>query len=203
MRALEKLDNEHRYWDSQAGAFAVTVLPGKHYLTSAKDEVISTLLGSCVAACIFDLSAGWGGLNHFLLPCGGPDGPDLGDSATRYGNYAMEALINDLLKRGARRENIEVKVFGGANVIETQTKNMIGSKNADFVLGFLKSENFRVSGQHLGGDRPRRILFNPTTGKVQMQLLKRSAAKKIEKVEKGFNASVKQSGLTGSIELFS
>jgi len=203
MSASQALKKEHRYWDSQAGAYTVTVLPGKHYLTSAKDEVISTLLGSCVAACIFDLSAGWGGLNHFLLPCGGPDEPDLGDTATRYGNYAMEALINDLLKQGARRENITVKVFGGANVIETSSKHMIGSRNADFVLEFLKAEKFRVSGQHLGGDRPRRILFNPTTGKVQMQLLKRSAAKMIEKVEKGFNANVKQSGLTGTVELFS
>lgn len=203
MSALNRQEADHRYWDSQAGAYAVSVLPGKHYLTSARDEVISTLLGSCVAACIFDLSAGWGGLNHFLLPCGEPGGPDLGDSSTRYGNYAMEALINDLLKQGARRETLEVKVFGGANVIETRSGHKIGSKNADFVLGFLKSENFRVSGQHLGGDRPRRILFNPTTGKVKMQLLKRTESRKIETVEKGFNASLKQSGMTGSIELFS
>jgi len=203
MNALNRQNTEHRYWDSQAGAYAVTVLPGKHYLTSARDQVISTLLGSCVAACMFDLSAGWGGLNHFLLPCGGPDGPDLGDTSTRYGNYAMEVLINGLLKRGARRDALEVKVFGGANVIETHSKNKIGSKNADFVLSFLKSENFRVSAQHLGGDRPRRVIFNPTTGKVQMQLLKRSESRKVETVEKGYNARVKQSGLTGSIELFS
>ncbi len=123
------------YFDRQFGARAAKVLPGEFYVTS-QDMLIVTVLGSCVAACIRDSESGIGGMNHFMLPDAGGDGStsSWGGESARYGGYAMEMLINDLLKRGASRSRLETKVFGGGAVLAGFTSNNVGERNGRFVL---------------------------------------------------------------------
>lgn len=158
-----------RFYDAASAAWMVKILPGEFYVTTKSDEVLVTVLGSCVAACIRDPRTGIGGMNHFMLPKGkaGSWGDEL--QSTRYGNFAMEKLINELLKQGCTRSDMEIKVFGGGNVIETNSA--IGSKNADFVLQYLQSEGLDCVAQDLGGQFPRRIQYSPATGRVVRKLL--------------------------------
>ena len=165
-----------RYFDARFKTHAVMVLPGRHYVTTNADEMIVTLLGSCVAACIRDPVAAVGGLNHFLLPesengnWGGTAG-----AAMRYGNHAMETLINDIIKLGGMRSRLEVKIFGGAQIIEGATTIAVGQKNIDFIQRYMANEGIDIAAEHLGGPMPRRIHYFPMTGKVQMRQLQRSA----------------------------
>lgn len=158
-----------RFYDAAASAWMVKVLPGEFYVTTQPDELLVTVLGSCVAACIRDPRTGIGGMNHFMLPKGsdGSWGDEL--QSTRYGNFAMEKLINELIKKGCSRADMEIKVFGGGNVIESNTA--IGSKNADFVLHYLQTEGLDCAAQDLGGQFPRRIQYSPATGRVVRRFL--------------------------------
>lgn len=156
--------SSRRYFDRRIGAETVYVLPGFHHVQSKSETSISTLLGSCVSACIRDKKTKAGGLNHFLLP------EKQGDesSSARYGVHAMELLINDLLKLGSKKENLEAKIFGGANVIQTSAANPVGSQNSDFVIDYLRAELISITAKDLGGDFPRRIYFFPDSGKVSV-----------------------------------
>lgn len=140
---------------------------GEHHVSADPDVVITTVLGSCISACIRDPEAGLGGMNHFLLP----DGDDCGDTeaARRYGVNAMERLINSLLGAGARRDRLEAKLFGGASLFD-RLRN-IGSENAAFANRFLQAEGIAVVGGHTGGHLARRVRFWPTTGQAQQRLL--------------------------------
>ncbi|WP_416068954.1 chemotaxis protein CheD [Vibrio furnissii] len=147
----------------------VKVLPGGVYAT-AQEEIICTGLGSCVSACIWDEKAGVGGMNHFLLPFDTnaqlhhwkPN--EILSTASRYGCYAMELLINQLINMGADRRGLKVKLFGGAQLMGFQS--LIGIKNVEFVLDYVKREHLNVQAQDLGGSEPRRVLFDPKSGKV-------------------------------------
>jgi chemotaxis protein CheD len=158
-----------RFYDTASSAWMVKVLPGEFYVTTNPDELLVTVLGSCVSACIRDPRTGVGGMNHFMLPRG--DAGSWGDElqSARYGNFAMEKLINELIKKGCSRIDMEIKVFGGGNVIESNSA--IGSKNADFVLQYLESEGLGCAAQDLGGQFPRRIQYSPVTGKVVRKFL--------------------------------
>lgn len=161
-----------RFYDSAQAAWVVKILPGEFYVTSDPEEVLVTVLGSCVSACIRDPAMQIGGMNHFMLVqnrsgTGGAWGGEI--ESARFGNYAMEKLINGMLKLGCQRERMEIKVFGGANV--TNTKNEIGTDNGDFVLRYLEAEGLRCAAQDLGGVHPRRIIYFPMTGKVVRRLL--------------------------------
>ena len=123
------------YYDRTFDCEAAKILPGEYYFTN-KDMLIVTVLGSCVSACIRDRVTGLGGMNHFMLPDGGGDAGSPVSASARYGTYAMEILINDLLKAGARRENLEAKVFGGGAVLKGFTAINVGERNAAFVLQF-------------------------------------------------------------------
>lgn len=160
---------ERGFYDPVSGSWMVKVLPGRFYITTRSDEVLVTVLGSCVSACIRDVVTGIGGMNHFMLASDvvGQWGAD--EKSTRYGNFAMEKLINELIKAGCPRGRMEVKVFGGGNV--TDTKNLIGSQNAEFVLRYLNDEGLACSAQDLGGPYPRRIQYFPSTGRVVRKLL--------------------------------
>jgi chemotaxis protein CheD len=160
------------YFDRQFEAPAVKLLPTEYYVGSGS-LALTTVLGSCVAACLFDLSAGVGGMNHFMLPgCGeGPAGPGALD--TRYGTHAMKLLVDQLLKAGARRERLAAKVFGGAAVIPGMTQLNIGQRNADFVLEYLEDSGVPVVAQDLGGTLARRICYFPGSGRVAVRLLRR------------------------------
>lgn len=157
------------YFDRTFNCDAAKILPGEYYF-SGKDIVIVTVLGSCVSACIRDRVTGIGGMNHFMLPDGGDDGPV--SASMRYGTYAMEILINELLKAGARRENFEAKVFGGGNVLRGFTSINVGERNAKFVREYLKTENIRITAEDLIDIHPRKVFFFPHTGKVLVKKLK-------------------------------
>jgi chemotaxis protein CheD len=161
--------SEKGFYDPVTASWTIKVLPGRFYITPRADEVIVTVLGSCVSACIRDVKTGIGGMNHFMLAsdAAGQWGSD--SKSTRYGNFAMEKLINELIKAGCPRERMEIKVFGGGNV--TDTRNQIGTQNAEFVLRYLEDEGLPCCAHDLGGPYPRRIQYFPATGRVVRKLL--------------------------------
>jgi chemotaxis protein CheD len=160
----------HLYFDQQFKRPAVKLLPNEFYVTS-EDMVLQTVLGSCVAACIQDRTAGVGGMNHFMLPDDGADTGATNTDATRYGAYAMEVLLNELLKRGARRERLEAKVFGGAAVLAGMTTINIGDRNSVFVRRYLALEKVRILAEDLQGVHPRKVCYMPSTGQVMVRKL--------------------------------
>jgi chemotaxis protein CheD len=167
---LEQLATRH-YFDRELEISAVKLLPGEYYIT-AENMVLTTVLGSCVSACVRDSTSGIGGMNHFMLPDADP-GSRKTAAALRYGAYAMEVLLNELFKAGARRERLEAKVFGGGAVLANMSMLNIGDRNADFVLRYLQMEQIRIAAQDLRGQLPRRINYFPGTGKVTVKKLKR------------------------------
>ena len=153
-----------RFRDDRTGQTVVRIFQGEYYVTDKPDEVLTTVLGSCIAVCMRNPRTGFGGMNHFLLPSDG--GPTRNGFSLRYGTYSIERLINALLSRGGDREILEVKVFGGANVLKGMVQ--IGSRNAEFVEDYLKQEGLTVSARHLGGEIARRIRYYPKSGRVMM-----------------------------------
>ena len=159
------------YYDNHFKRPGVKLLPNEFYTTN-EDMVLVTVLGSCVAACIQDRTAGIGGMNHFMLP---DDGADVGQAASdsmRYGAYAMEVLINELIKAGGRRERFEAKVFGGAAVLAGMTTMNIGDRNSEFVRRYLALEKIRITAEDLQGSHPRKVAFMPRTGQVMVKKLR-------------------------------
>ena len=153
-----------------AKAFSVTerkvnIVQGEFHVTDDPAVVLTTILGSCVAACLHDPQAGVGGMNHFLLP-GNDDGHS---SAHRHGVHAMELLVNGLLQRGARRERLQAKLFGGARMLQGLTD--IGTLNADFAERFIQRERITLSSSCLRGDRGRRIQYWPVAGRARQMTL--------------------------------
>jgi len=150
-----------RFLNAYDGNWHVQITQGESHVTDNPKEVLTTILGSCIAACVRDPVAGVGGMNHFLLP-----ESDSGDSTDlRYGVNAMEILINGLLKLGADRRRLEAKLFGGANVLSGLSD--VGHRNAAFAEQFLKDEGIRYVGGDIRGDHPRRIQFWPVTGRAR------------------------------------
>ena len=190
------------YFDRNFNSDAVKLLPGEYYVTD-KDVLLVTVLGSCVAACIRDCYSGIGGMNHFMLPDAGSDEGNPLAASARYGTYAMEILINQLLKLGARRSNLEAKVFGGGNVLEGLTVANVGQRNADFVLQFLKTENIRVVAQDLVDIFPRKVYFFPKNSKVMVKKLRTMHNNTISQREKDYSSRLQGSGSSGDVELFS
>ncbi|MHA4866700.1 chemoreceptor glutamine deamidase CheD [Duganella sp. PWIR1] len=188
------------YYDRTFDCQAAKILPGEYFHTN-KDMLIVTVLGSCVSACIRDRVTGLGGMNHFMLPDGGGDGSPVSASA-RYGTYAMEILINDLLKAGARRENLEAKVFGGGAVLKGFTAINVGERNAAFVLSFLKVEKIRVVAEDLNDIYPRKVYFFPRTGKVLVKKLMQSHNDTLVKREIEYASRLKVAPVGGEIDLF-
>ncbi len=176
---------------------AVKVLPGEYYVSN-EDLVIMTVLGSCIAACIWDGRARAGGMNHFMLPDG-----DSADGFGRYGSYAMELLINEMLKKGARRESMQAKVFGGAQVMAGFTTMNVGERNTKFVLDYLATERIPVVSQDVLDIHPRKVCFFPVTGKALVKRLAHSHPETLAVEErKGNAATVAKSTSGGSIDLF-
>ena len=136
------------YFDKNFQSQAAKILPGEYYATS-RDMLLVTVLGSCVAACIRDRQTGVGGMNHFMLPDSNQDADTMLGLPTRYGTYAMEVLINQVMKIGAKRSNLEAKIFGGGNVLRGFTIANIGQKNASFVKEFLAREKIPIVAEDL------------------------------------------------------
>jgi chemotaxis protein CheD len=198
---FEEILSPHLYFDREHNSEAAKILPGEYYATG-RNMVLVTVLGSCVCACIRDKVSRVGGMNHFMLPESGQDRSNpLGESA-RYGTYAMEILINQLLKMGAKRSNLEAKVFGGASVLRGFTVNNVGERNAEFVLEFLKTEHIAVVAKDLLDIYPRKVYYFPETGLVRVKTLRHVHNDTIISREADYNKRLQYSKMEGDVELF-
>ena len=200
-RAPEEQIATNVYFDRTFDCDAAKILPGEYYFTG-QDMLIVTVLGSCVSACIRDRVTGLGGMNHFMLPDGGSDPDNLVSESMRYGTYAMEVLINELLKAGAKRENMEAKVFGGGNVLKGFTAINIGERNAKFVRDYLRAEKMRITAEDLNDIHPRKVYFFPRTGKVLVKKLMQVNNDTVAKREEDYASRLKSAPVGGEIDLF-
>jgi chemotaxis protein CheD len=187
------------YFDSRFQSEALKVLPGE-YLVTARDVMLVTVLGSCVSACVRDPLAGVGGMNHFMLP-DGDNGSAAGASA-RYGSYAMEVLINELLKLGAARNRLEAKVFGGGAVLPGFTVNNVGQRNGRFVLEYLAAERLALVAQDLFDVCPRRVHYFPLSGRVMVKRLPSAHDTEVLASESLYRRRLAETPTAGSVELF-
>lgn len=182
----------NRYWDQRVAGWIVQILPGDLYVTR-QPEVITTVLGSCVAACVRDPQRGIGGMNHFMLPVA--PARDAGASA-RYGVYALELLVNAIMRRGGRRAALEVKVFGGGRVIECGGD--IGAANIAFVHKFFADEHIPIVAEDVGRHFARRVRYWPKTGRVQLAQMPMAPALAHERAV----IAKSPAPAAGSVELF-
>jgi chemotaxis protein CheD len=188
----------NHYYDRVFKYDAVKILPGEYYIAS-EDMVLVTVLGSCVTACIRDRESGMGGMNHFMLAEGADD---LVSASARYGVYAMEILINHLLKLGARRSNLEAKVFGGGRVLSSLSGAMIGERNADFVIRYLQTEQIPVLARDLLDVFPRKVYFVPQTGRVLVKRLTSLHNDTLARREREYAERLNGAPIAGAVELF-
>lgn len=192
---------ENRYYDRNFQVDAAKILPGE-YFVSGTGMLLVTVLGSCVAACIRDVEAGVGGMNHFMLPDdGGREREHIGSSA-RYGTYAMEVLINHLLKSGARRNRLEAKVFGGGAVLSSLASSNVGTRNAEFVLDYLKTEKIPVVAKDLLDSYPRKVYYFPDSGRALVKKLHRVHNDTLFSRERAYKDRLAGSKVEGDVELF-
>jgi chemotaxis protein CheD len=197
-RPLRGFENLSRYWDHQQQSWVAPIVAGSYCVTNG-DEILSTVLGSCVSTCIRDPIAGVGGINHFMLPR--DEGDDDASTAMRYGAYAVERLINDLVKHDGRRERLEVKVFGGGNVIDSRAK--IGEQNVAWVRRYLRDEGLAITAEDVGGGWARRLRYHGLTGRAQVKRLETSETRRVAAEERNWRASLLQHPqTTGEVELF-
>jgi chemotaxis protein CheD len=202
--ALPQFGHISRYWDSEHGCFAARLLPGEYYVTRHAEN-IATVLGSCVSACIRDARLGYGGMNHFMLPLDGSQGQSAWGSAasaaTRYGNVAMERLINDILKLGGKRENLEIKLVGGGRVLAEMTTD-IGARNIEFVRRYVAEEGFKVLGEDLGDVFPRRVVYFPQTGRIRVRKLSTGRDESLAARERQYLQQLDSKPVENEVELF-
>ncbi len=200
---LPGFENINRYWDFRAQAITAKILPGEYFITRRK-EVITTVLGSCVSACIRDARQGIGGMNHFLLPLHEGESwsteSNIDSLATRYGNYAMEHMITDILKHGGRKKHLEVKIFGGSRIISNMTD--VGKSNIEFVKNFLELESLDITAIDVGCINPREVMYYPDTGKVKVKRLKDLHNDTILKRETEYMSSMEDETMIGDIDIF-
>ncbi len=188
-----------RYYDRNFSREAVKILPGEFFVTT-RDMLLVTVLGSCVAACIRDPERGIGGMNHFMLP---DAGTGVMSRSARYGAYAMELLVNELIKAGARRSALQAKVFGGGRVMATLANANVGERNAEFVLDYLAQEGIPVLSQDLLDSHARKIYFFPGSGRVLLKRLARMNNDTLVRREREYQERLARDDASGDIELFS
>lgn len=198
-RALKNFESIKRYWDPAINIVVAKILPGEFYVTN-KEEGITTVLGSCISACVRDTEARVGGMNHFMLPANKEDKLADLSAANRYGNYAMEALINEVLKNGGKRKNLEVKVVGGGRILEKMTN--IGKMNIDFVRKYIEDESLALVGEDVGDIYPRKVIYLPYSGKVKVKRLRSLHTNTILERENNYLRSIETKDVGGEVELF-
>lgn len=199
---MPAFDHLKRYDDPVNNCVSVKLLPGDYYVTT-RDELITTVLGSCISACIYDPERGCGGMNHFMLPGDGGDrqnGLARNDACTRFGLHAMEGLINGVLKSGGRREHLRAKIFGGGRIIEQMTD--VGLRNIAFARNYLELEGIPIEASDLGNIYPRKINFYPRTGKAMVKRLKSLHNDTIQVREAEYKQKLERSDAAGAVELF-
>lgn len=203
-RVLPGFESINRYWDTKNDIFAAKIMPGEYYV-SIHGEMIVTVLGSCISACVRDTESGIGGMNHFMLP----DIRDINlkrwentpvSIETRYGNVAMERLINVIIANGGKRKNLEVKLFGGGKVLDMSTD--IGGKNIEFVKHYLDTEMLDIAAIDVGGIYPRKVLYYPLSGRVRMKKLIRLHNDTLLNREKKYIDNLKHETYEGKVDIF-
>lgn len=188
------------FYDAHFRNEAVKVLPGEFYVAD-EDLLVMTTLGSCIAACLWDREKKVGGMNHFLLP-------DTGQGATgadsgRYGSFAMDLLIGELVKRGATRSTLEAKVFGGGAVISGMNTINVGERNTKFVLDYLRTERITVVSKDVMDIYPRKVCFLPASGKAMVKRLASANTEAMAALERvAINKAAPVVGGGGSVDLF-
>ena len=197
----EAIFSPNLYFDSSFDIEAAKISPGEYYVTK-RNMVLVTVLGSCVAACIRDRVSGIGGMNHFMLPEMVRDENDPTSVSARYGAYAMEMMINQLLKMGARRSNLEAKIFGGGDVMSGMVTANMGERNAEFALDYLHVEGIAVVGQDLLEDYARKVYFFPNSGRVLVKKIRTMHNETIIEREQAYRAKLKGADIQGDVELF-
>lgn len=193
-----------RYWDPHVGCWSARILPGEFYVTR-HDEAVTTVLGSCIAACLRDTMNGVGGMNHFMLPEDNSIGIDCwsmadGTPSTRYGTNAMESLINEALKLGARRERLELKLFGGGRILPSMTD--IGGRNIAFAHHFARIEGIRVAAEDMGDIVPRHVMYFPATGRVRLKRLRALETQAVAAREFTYRDRLAEQPADSDVELF-
>lgn len=202
-KALAGFEHVKRYWDPKRKAHVAKILPGEFYVSN-QSEVIATVLGSCISVCVRDPVLQIGGMNHFMLPQQGAhnsvswDGSQI-SSETRYGNWAMEYLINELLKAGALKSRLEIKVFGGGQVLTNMTD--VGARNIHFIESYLANEGLSIVSKDVGGIHPRKVLYYSDTGKVLVKRIRKVSNDTIISREERYRKKIEGNN-EGSIELF-
>ncbi|MEI8014442.1 MAG: chemoreceptor glutamine deamidase CheD [Nitrospira sp.] len=166
-----------------------SILPGEFFV-SREPMVVYTVLGSCISACIRDPIAGVGGMNHFMLPEPKGGAHDSWGESTRYGSYAMESLINEILKRGGLKSRLEIKLFGAGKIYEGNID--VGANNAKWVIGYLKSEGLATVKTDLGDVFPRKVYYFTDSGRVLMKKIERVKNQTIFERENEYAARIKQ-----------
>lgn len=200
--ALPGFENIKRAWNRTFEAYSARLNPGEYYVTK-NDEGIYTTLGSCISACIRDRVSGVGGMNHFMLPVSTSEGgwKDAGlSSSTRYGNFAMEYLINEILKNGGNRQNLEAKLFGGGRIIANMTD--VGMRNIAFARDYLRIEGLKVISEDVGDVFPRMVVYFPATGEARVKRLRSLHNNTIVEQEKNYLSKIEKEPVGGDIELF-
>jgi chemotaxis protein CheD len=185
------------FYDAHFRNEAVKVLPGEFFVYD-EDILVMTTLGSCIAACIWDRDKRIGGMNHFLLPDTGGGGGDSG----RYGSYAMDLLIGELIKRGATRGGMEAKIFGGGAVISGMNTINVGERNTAFVLDYLRTERISVVSKDVLDVYPRKVCFLPHSGKAMVKRLASANTDALAAQERAAARVVPAASAGGSIDLF-
>jgi len=203
-RSLRGFESINRYWDKTHDTFAAKILPGEYYVTT-NNEAIVTVLGSCVSACIRDKVFGIGGMNHFMLPINrNMSQAEVAalSNAGRYGNFAMEKMINEILKNGGTRSNLEVKIFGGGRVLQNMQSLDVGNRNINFVREYIQTEQLKLVGEDVGDVFPRKVIYFPLTGKVKVKKLRQMHNNTIIERETTYMSSLDVKPVESDIELF-
>jgi len=189
----------NRYWDKQNELISAKILQGQFYVTK-ENEAIVTVLGSCISACIRDPQAGIGGMNHFMLPADNSgNGAKLSESA-RYGNFAMEMLINEILKNGGKKKNLEVKIFGGGKILRNVTD--VGERNIEFAITYIKTEGLNLLSSDVGSAHPRKVYYFPDSGRVRIKKLRKLHNETVIEREADYMKDLINKPVKSDIELF-
>jgi chemotaxis protein CheD len=202
--SLPQFEHIARHWDEEHRCFAARLLPGEYYV-ARNGEMVTTVLGSCVSACVRDSGLRIGGMNHFMLPLDGSQGASAwgaaASAATRYGNVAMERLINDILKLGGHREDLELKLVGGGRVLAEMTTD-IGARNLAFVREYVRDEGFKVLGEDLGDVFARKVVYFPESGRIRVRKLNAHSNRSLAQRERQYLTELDTKPEEGEVELF-
>lgn len=195
-----QFSNIEQSWDHNLERNVWTIHPGDYCIINNND-VLCTVLGTCIAVTILDVKNHITGMNHFLLPDDNGKANSKDSYSARYGCWAMEHLINDMIKYGAERKHMEFKYFGASRLLKMKSVDVAG-KNIAFIENFMKEEGIRVRSKDVGGSSPRKIFIFPDTGKVLVKKLSANKSKDLEKEEKTYFDSINENHEEGDVDIF-